>query len=82
MDQLSELKMKKVEDNEKYKITPNGANKKLISDSKSVIGSIIDNPSTGERRISIDVHKMTQHKLEATRRSSMSFSRRIVETKR
>ena len=66
MDQLSELKMKKVEDNEKYKITPNGANKKLISDSKSVIGSIIDNPSTGERRISIDVHKMTQHKLEAT----------------
>ena len=66
MDQLSELKMKKVEDNEKYKITPNGANKKLISDSKSVIGSIIDNPSTGERRISIDVHKMAQHKPEAT----------------
>lgn len=72
MDQLSEIRMEKLEkkiekkSGKRYKITPNGENKKLISDDKGTVGSITDNQTTGERCFSFDYHKMAQHELEAT----------------
>ena len=72
MDQISELNLEKLEKmierkgNKRYKIIANGENKKIIKDDKGIVGTITDNPTTGERRFSIDSHKMRQHELEAS----------------
>jgi hypothetical protein len=67
------LNPKKVEDRLKdnFKETgltfsPDGPGKQRVTDKYGTIGSVTDNHDKGERRYSLDTHKMTLHKTQAT----------------
>lgn len=72
LDKHSHIKMGKTEDvlRKRYphltlKFTQDGANRKRISDSKGTLGSIVDNMTTGRRRVTFDASKAYEHELEA-----------------
>ena len=67
------LNPKKVEDRlkDKFKETgltfsPNGPGKQRITDKYGVVGSVTDNHDKGERRYSLEAHKMMLHLTQAT----------------
>ena len=72
MNYHSEIKTTKVEQtllknhkDIKLKITQESPGRKRVSDFKGTVGYITDNQASGERKFSVDTHKMNLHSLEA-----------------